>query len=333
MKRWLLCGLAMLVLLGGAQMAGGDMRLQVEVVPDEENGSVQALRTDVKKAVELALPVLWDRLIPVHARHDMPEDAQGLGLLLRASPTADGMNITFNRSRVWQYLKKRNVPFIDAPPAFNVIVHMYNLAGIAMPQSAALLAGYAREEAARWGYEVREDAPALVLNWRWQDQQQVSLSVRGNSRLPEFAETRMLEAGDPLPQMQAWLLEVMLKARDAYASDAMIADSAAVATAGGAPDAGGAGVATGTLPGVSVPMSGLERMLTINRHATLPEQVLFEDALRRHPRVAALVPYLLSNNVQQYRLVLKSADDRWLIEWFARNGMQLSPRPDGWLAQ
>ncbi|MDQ7010985.1 MAG: hypothetical protein Q9M29_04115 [Mariprofundaceae bacterium] len=325
MKRRLLCGLAILVLLGGARMAGSDMRLQVEVLPDEENGSAQALRTDVKKAVDLALPALWDRLVPVHARHDMPEDGQGLGLLLRASPTADGMNITFNRSRVWQYLKKRNVPFIDAPPAFNVIVHMYNLAGIAMPQSAALLAGYAREEAARWGYQVREDAPALVLNWRWLDQQQVSLSVRGNSRLPEFAETRMLEAGDPLPQMQAWLLEVMLRARDAYASDAMTAGSAAVATAGGA--------AAGALPGVPVPMSGLERMLTIHRHATLPEQVLFEDALRRHPRVAALVPYLLSNDVQQYRLVLKSADDHWLMEWFARNGMQLSPRPDGWLAQ
>ena len=333
MKRRFFCGLAMLALLGGAQMAGGDMRLQVEVMPDEENGSAQALRTDVKKAVDLALPVLWDRLIPVHARHDMPADAQGLGLLLRASPTAEGMNITFNRSRVWQYLKKRDIPFIDAPPAFNVIVHMYNLAGIAMPQSAALLATYAREEAVRWGYVVREEAPALVLNWRWLDQQQVSLSVRGNSRLPEFVETRMLEAGDPLPQMQAWLLEVMLKARDAYASDAMIAGSAAVAMAGGATGTGTGDAGTGTPGSVPVPMTGLERMLTINRHATLPEQVLFEDALRRHPRVAALVPYLLSNNVQQYRLVLKSADDRWLIEWFARNGMQLSPRPDGWLAQ
>jgi len=328
-KRRPFYALAMLVLLGGAQMAGDDTRLQVEVVPDEENGSAQALRTDVRKAVDLALPVLWDRLIPVHARHDMPADAQGLGLLLRASPTAEGMHITFNHGRVRQYLESRNIPFIETPPAFNVIVHMYNLAGIAMPQSAALLADYAREEAVRWGYEVREEAPALVLNWRWLDQQQVSLSVRGNSRLPEFVETRILEAGDPLPQMQAWLLEVMLKARDAYASDAMIAAVAAEGATGVAT----AGAAEGASPGMPAPPAGLERMLTINRHATLPEQVLFEDALRRHPRVAALVPYLLSNHVQQYRLMLKSADDRWLIEWFARNGLQLSPRPDGWLAQ
>ncbi|MFQ5582217.1 MAG: hypothetical protein ACE5F3_06290 [Mariprofundaceae bacterium] len=311
--------MAILALLCSAQVLGTDPRMRVEILPDEENGQIQVLRADIKKAVEVALPMLWNRLIPMHVRNAIPEDVRGLGLLLRASPTADGIRITFNRSRVFQYLKKQQIPYIETPPGFNVTVYMHNLSGISMPQSAALLVSYADEEATHWGYQLKERAPALVLSWRWLDQQQVSLSVRGNSRLPEFVETKVLEAGDPLPQMQDWLLEVMLKARDAYASDAAIAVSAdAVAD---------------TEEGVPTAQDGLEVMLTLQRNVALPEQVLLEDALRRNPRVAALVPYLLSSEVQQYRLILKSADDSWLAGWFARNGMQLSPRPDGWLAQ
>ncbi|HXH72615.1 MAG TPA: hypothetical protein VNI58_07375 [Mariprofundaceae bacterium] len=93
-------------------------------------------------------------------------------------------------------------------------------------------------------------------------------------------------------------------------------------TAAESPVGGGAGE--------PITHTGLDLDLTINRTATLPEQVLLESDLRSDPRVASLTPYWLNANMCKYRLRLKIADDSWVPLWFAQHGLQVTPLPEGW---
>ncbi|MDQ6996043.1 MAG: hypothetical protein Q9M82_01100 [Mariprofundus sp.] len=75
-------------------------------------------------------------------------------------------------------------------------------------------------------------------------------------------------------------------------------------------------------------------LLTIERHhASLPEQVLFEDDLAHDPRVFSLTLRQVNRDQQQYRLQLKSSDDLWLMAWFSSRGMTLTQSFDGWVAR
>ncbi len=74
-------------------------------------------------------------------------------------------------------------------------------------------------------------------------------------------------------------------------------------------------------------------LLTIERHASLPEQVLFEDDLAHDPRVLNLTLKQVSRDQQQYRLQLNSSDEQWLIAWFSSRGMTLTQSFDGWVAR
>jgi len=71
-------------------------------------------------------------------------------------------------------------------------------------------------------------------------------------------------------------------------------------------------------------------LLTVHRHASLAEQVLLEHDLTADARVAAVIPYLLSRDQQQYRLHLYGEDSTWLVAWFGSRGMTLEATPDGW---
>ncbi len=74
-------------------------------------------------------------------------------------------------------------------------------------------------------------------------------------------------------------------------------------------------------------------LLTIERQASLPEQVLFEDDLAHDPRVLRLTLRQVNRNQQQYRLQLKSSDSLWLVPWFGNRGMTLTQSLDGWVAR
>lgn len=74
-------------------------------------------------------------------------------------------------------------------------------------------------------------------------------------------------------------------------------------------------------------------LLTIERQASLPEQVLFEDDLAHDPRVLRLTLRQVNKDQQQYRLQLKSSDSLWLMAWFGNRGMTLTQSLDGWVAR
>lgn len=310
----------LLVWTGAAFAVETDNRMMVELhASDVPADQAPNLQTDIPGMAKLALAMLWDRLVPQAQRAGM-KDTDAMALLQRAVPTGDGgLMLVFSHARVTQYLQSQGITYPAEAPHFNLTVHLTNPAGMPMPQSEALLMDYAKQNAERWGYVIDVHGDPLDLSWRWQDPQQVSLSITGNPRLANAQEIRSLAAGDPMPQIQAWMNDVMLKARDAYA-----ATPAVPATAAAQPVAAPAADAAGSAP------QTLE--LIVSGSATLAEQVLFEQALAGDPHVASLQLSRVGADSRQYLLHLRQGGEGWLPAWFASHGMQATPTVEGWIA-
>lgn len=309
----------------GAVWAVEDGRMQVFVPAGEEPDSLRKLHTNIGGAAQLALPRLWDRVIPQRERNAVSGKINALQFLQRATPTDSGVIVTFSKKRVLAYLKANGLPAIDEQPSLHLEIQLQNQSGQSMAQSASLLQMYAANAAVDWGVSLDGYGSSLVLQWRWLDQQQVNLIARGTSRLGEFSETRRLGAGDPVLQLREWLIEVLLRARDANVLP-LEEPVAVVASDLGAPG----------IPGEQPALSETQEkhlLLTLERQASLAEQVLFEDELKRDPHVIALLLHRVNRDVQQYRLHLNDADDSWLVEWFNQRGMQLTPVVEGWVAR
>ena len=312
--------LVLLLLMPQLAMAANDPRMTVELLADDEKGqSVEYLHSNIRKAADLALPALWNRLVLQSARSQIPKRVKAVLFLQRATPHENGVTVTFNQKRVVAYLEKHEIPHIANQPAWNLSVQLSNASGRSMPQSAAMLKERAAAMAKEWGYAIDAADESLVLHWRWLDSQQIALSIRGTSKLGELSETRMVSSGDPFRQLEPWLSEVLLKARNAYASNAAVATPVTTTDT------------TSTQPAAVQPQAFLT--LNLERQASLPEQVLFEEELRRDPRILDFSLKQVNRDGQQYRLHLKGSDDQWLVHWFKRRGLTLTPTIEGWVAR
>lgn len=328
MIRYLLTGcMIALCLAGKPAWAAQDSRMQVLVVPDQAQGStLAALQTNISGAAEQALPRLVQRIVPVQSRRDVPRGVKAITLVQRAIPGDSGVTIDFQPRRVFAWLKANNVPVIAEQPSWHLSIDLQSAVGRSMTESAALLEQHAGEIAVEDGFGLDDSAPALIIAWRWLDERTVNLSVRGNTPLGEYAETRRLASGDPVVQLMPWLDEVLLRARDSYV-EATVASGTVAASAQELPAIAGA-----PLP-VVPPVQDGYLLLKVQRQASLPEQILFEEELRHDRRILDLSLRQVNQDGQQYRLHLKGADDQWLGEWFRRRGMFLTPTIEGWVAQ
>lgn len=306
-KYLILLTFSVLMLSTTYSYADTDPRMVVEVGADEQ-GKVPA----VQEAIQLALPTLWDRVVEDSARSLASDSMRATTFLLRVVPQPDHVEVTFNEERVWQYLDEKQIAYLKEPLRLNMQIEMVDSSGTAMLKTAQALLAHAQEVAKARGIVFAADAPLLQARWRWLDGAQVYLKVEGQSRLTGFTETRSLQAGDPLGQLQAWIESLLIKARSTDLTE----------------------VATPVEPVIEQPTDGtMVLMLTIEQPATLPAQVIFEESLRQNSHVKLLVPTLLSSSSRKYRMVLHAADDSWLAEWFRRRGMQATATMDGWMVQ
>ncbi|MBL4775550.1 MAG: hypothetical protein JKY87_05790 [Mariprofundus sp.] len=310
-----------------------DARMQVNVLAEAHNVQVQWLHANMRKAAALALPQLWARIVPQDAHALIPKRIKALRFLQKATPTNEGIRITFHQKRVLNYLKNNNLPYIAQQPVLNVALQLYNKDGHPMRETANALLNFAISDAPVHGYRVDEQGASLVLLWRWLDYKQVSLSVRGHSKLTEFTETRYLKAGDPLEQIQPWMRQVLLQARDAYAEGGVTQPVDEHENVVGALQtvAGDNAAIIELVP--HMPKAEVGLRLMIHRSASLLDQVLFEDELIQDPRILDLSLRQVNKESQQYSLQLKGSDDQWLAQWFARRGMTLTPTIEGWVAR
>jgi len=307
-----------------ALAAGSDTRLSIEVTPNEQQKTtVQKLHNNVRGAADLALPQLWHRIIPRHAHKQIPKKVKAVRFLQRATPTPEGVTVTFHGKRVFAWLKKNNIPYIEQQPTWNLELQLVNRKGKSMRQSAAMLKQYASQTSKVWGYSLQSSAPSLVLNWQWLDNRQVLLTVRGTSALGEYTDMRKLSSGDPVAQLKPWLSEVLLKARDGQvlpAADKTVSPVALTSI-------------TQNQLQIAPVSNDLYLILNIERQASLPEQILFEEELKSDPRILDLSLRAVNRENQQYRLHLKGGDDQWLVRWFSRRGLTLTATIEGWVAR
>ncbi|MDX8405694.1 MAG: hypothetical protein R8K50_06025 [Mariprofundus sp.] len=326
----LLSSLWLALLFVQPALAATDARMQILVTPNEEAGiTLQSLQTHIAQAADMALPRLWPRIVPQQALINIPSPVAGMRFLQRATPTENGLMISFQARRVFAWLQANNIPYIEQAPAWRVQINLQDEFGRIMTRSGAMLNASAEQMAMDLGYIITPAAPALILDWRWLDSSRVSLSVRGNARLGEYEETRMLASGDPVKQLQPWLQEVLLKARDAtLLPDEPVRQAATLLQQPVPMDAGHRTMPTQA--GAAAVDDYL--LLKVRRHASLPEQILFEQDLRQDPRILDLSLRQVNSDGQQYRLHLKGSDDLWLRDWFSRRGMTLTATIEGWVA-
>ncbi|MDQ6967115.1 MAG: hypothetical protein Q9M14_00350 [Mariprofundaceae bacterium] len=264
----------------------------------------------VRKQVEQALPILWDRIITQQARPTMPNNIKAMTLLRSVHPQQGGSIIQFNPERVWARLEQENIPHIRTIPSFNLRIELINAFGSSMQGSKNELLAYAHEQSAALGILLKANAPLLAIRIQWLDDIQVQLSARGQSRLNEFSETRNLDMGDPFVQLKSWIVQTMFRARDAYVWQPKIV------------------TATGD---AATPTFSLH--LSIEQKASLSEQIALETALKADPRVQGLLPSYLNARSREYTIQLKQNDDSWIADWFAQRGMLATPNAQGWLIQ
>jgi hypothetical protein len=338
MKFRILSGLLLILTLAITPAFATDARMQVDVLASDDGGPrLNELHANIQQAAELALSMLWNRIIPRQARGSIPRKVNVLRFMQRATPTNNGVSITFHNNRVLNYLKSNDLPYIEREPVWNLSIQLRNESGRAMSLSSSLLLSYAEKSTLDWGYKLDDSGHSLILQWQWLDQEQVNLTVRGTSRLGEFSETRLLATGDPLPQLEKWLTEVLLKARDAHAgSQEEITTAPALSEVPEiiAEPLRHQETASSQLTEQLLPTAQNGYfLLSMERHASLPEQVLFEDDLKHDPRIINLSLRQVNRDMQQYRLQLKGSDHQWLIEWFEQRGLELSQTREGWVAR
>jgi len=218
---WMLAACMLLCAQPYAFAEEPDTRMQIAVIAATQGVEVRWLHANIQRAATMALPQLWNRLIPRHAHGLVPKKVNAIRFLKKAVPTEKGVNIIFDQRRVLSYLKNNNVPYYV--------------------------------------------------------EQSVGHSETG-VRIPRSVDGQSGQA--PLAQAE-----------------------------------------------------GRSGLLTIQRQASLPEQVLFEDDLGRDPHVVTLLLRQVNGQGRQYRLSLKGSDDQWLFEWIKRRGMTLTASVEGWVVR
>ncbi len=299
--------MGLLLLPSPGWVQDGDVRLTVALT--KEGG--QQGSPDAGLLLKRALPVLWDRIVPLAQRRSAEALDADSRMVARIVPGREETVVEFHGERVFAMLREARISAIVTPPRFHLLISVRNDVGQEMQQTGMLLEEEAKRLAPGYGIELANNGAGLVLAWRWLDALHAELAVRGQSRLSEFVETREIADADSLPVLQGWLEEVLLKARDAYAYDTEIFSNAP--TEGNAMQAG----------------DGFGIELVVQRGSSLLEQVALEESLAHDPRVRHVLQLSLSRGMQRYRLQLEGGDTSWLGEWFARRGYRMDRLADG----
>jgi len=295
------------ILLAIPAHAQNDPRMSIDVGKGR-----QGEMPSVKDAVQQALPLLWDRVLPVKARSSVSDNINATSFLQRVVPSADSVQVIFNEERVWNYLDQQQIVYLKDAPHLNLQIQMYNQNDVAMSQTVSALQRYAEGVAAARGIVLDPAAVQVSATWRWMDASQIVLMVRIGNDAEPVSDTRQLSGGDPLVLLQKWLEELMLGLRDSSFAG------------------GNEPVIEQANPQAPV---GYNVLLTIESPASLPEQIVLEEALRQSSRVRSLTPVYLSASSRQYRLVLKEGDSGWIEGWFRKRGMQARPSTEGWIVR
>jgi len=282
-----------------------DSRFLIEL--HEEEG----VTLDIQSATELALPILWQRVVPAKYL----EKANGLptktSLLLTFKNVKHGVKMEFNPSQVSAYLAKYGITMIPTQPHWNFSVFAIALSDSDEVLSSDLLDytfGISDEFGFRLGPRGKKIQVIFAPVTDVYGELFVHADVQGSFSKQLLSQTEIKAEGFASIQVQDFLHQILLEIRDAYTLETTIFDETASSV-----------------------------LLTIESELSLSTQVMMEQALSKHPDVVSVVPTLFQKARRQYRIQLRDGNDNWIETWFAGYGLiatrQTEGSVDDWLVQ
>ena len=271
-----------------------DRRFVVEINQQDGSG------LDMNGLTELALPILWKRVVPAAEFEKAMKLPAKNYLLLQFKPVRYGVRMVFNATLVEEYLRRNGIAMLTQYPNLNLRLSVQNDQG----ELAQDLQNYAYAISDEFGFLLSPSGRTLKVELsakeREDGQPVLHAELQGAYTTAQLQAADMPYEGFASFQMQSFLHQILLEVRDAYGLGELARAEA-----------------------------GSELILEIHGNHTLATQVMLEQALQKYPAVTEVVPVLLQKSRRQYRLKLRDSDESWVKEWFAKRRLQAEPQADG----
>lgn len=306
MRLFVLLLLSQLFSLTPAWAEGADARFHVRVYSEDSSA-----RLTVNDAMRLALPTLWQRVVPRQGLKQAAKLKGRTSLVLQFKADKRWVDLVFNPVQVQRYLAGFGVAMITPQPKWDLDVQVIGF-GQDDANLARELMNYSYAKADKRGFLITPNGRKLNLIFQpavdVYGESVIKVDVQGAFTDDVLVETQQVTRGYLSYQLQVWLEDILLSIRDAY-----------------------------SLSTLNFKDTSKEVVVTIESNLPLTYQVALEEALVQQAQVVSVVPVLLQKMRKQYRIVMKDSDDTWLESWFSVYGMTAVRQPLGsssqWLVQ
>jgi len=295
------------LLMLACEVQASDMDKRFSVLLSQDD----ARSLDIQSAMQLALPVLWQRVVPKSELEKAKSLKARTSLVLQFKSLRNGMNIVFNPSQVRSFLAKHQISMISELPQWNLSIAVMGFSSLDEQLSRDLL-DYSHDISDEQGFDLSPRGKKLQLIFTpamdAYGEAMIQVGVQGAFDASLLSEVAVPAQGYTSYQLQGFLNQTLYDIRDAYSKDVMVFDDAVK-----------------------------QVLLTVDGEHPLSTQVLLEQAMKSHPAVLDMVPTLLQKERRQYRLYLRDGDDSWITSWFAAYGLVASQQQAGnhvgWLVE
>lgn len=293
-------------LMSESYAANVDERFLIEL----DKSSVEDV-SDIQAATALALPMLWQRVVPIDELSKTEKLPKPTSLVLQFKAVKHGVKLVFNPSAVKNFLSRYGIQMIPERPHWNLSVYALGFSDADEGLSQDLL-NYGHEMADQYGFRLSPRGKKLQLIFApvidTHGELQTHVDVQGSFSAGLLSQVDLPVEGYISYQLQSFLHQILIEIRDAYSLDTLTFEE-----------------------------SSREILLTIEAEYSLASQVMLEQALARQASVVSVVPTMLQKARRQYRIQLRDGNDSWITAWFAGYGLTANRQPEGsvddWLAE
>lgn len=301
-SRFLLAAALVFALLGSvdAVHAANDPRMVVEL-PQQD-----VVNLDMKRVLELALPVLWQRVVPTQDMDKAARLQASTSLILQYKTSRNGVKLIFNPIQVRNYLARNRIQMIVERPVWNLSVKTLGLSEDDNKTSQELT-DFAHNVVDGLGVSLSPRGKKMALIFvpavDAYGQAIIHLDMQGAFSPSLLTSVDQAAEGFLDYQLQDWLTRILIAIRDAY-----------------------------SLGEVAHAEQTHELRLTIEGEFTLASQIMLEQDLLNYPSVLSLIPVILQKNRRVYRLGLAGEDEAWIVHWFADHGLKATEEAESGVA-
>ncbi len=299
MKLTFFVALVFLVAFSSVQAVAveNDARFHIHLPQEEKRGLT------VYEAMTLALPVLWQRVVPVQSLEKANTLKGSTSLVLQFKQSNRGVSLVFNPVQVQTYLQRNHIMMIPERPYWNLSIGVQRFVEPDMSMAEELMS-FSHNISDKFGFQLGAHGRKLHLSFSQvldvYGETNIQVEVQGAFSSDVLSEQVQPERGYLSYQLQSWVKSILLEIRDAY-----------------------------SLGTIQFNDDASSIYIAVTSDLTLASQVSLEQLLRKQPAVKSVIPILLQKASKQYRVILRDTDDSWVESWFASYGMTALKQPQG----